>query len=72
MESHATFQCRAKLSKNGVRRLDWIRFVLNRLYNSALEERKNAWEKDRKSVSLCDQMKGLTRKRRPGRGPRAP
>ena len=64
MESHSTFQCRAKLSKNGVRRLDWIRSVLNRLYNSALEERKNAWEKDRKSVSLYDQMKGLTRKRK--------
>ena len=64
MISHATFQCRAKLSKNGVRRLDWIRSVLNRLYNSALEERKNAWEKDRKSVSLYDQMKGLTRKRK--------
>ena len=47
-----------------MRRLDWIRFVLNRLYNSALEERKNAWEKDRKSVSLYDQMKGLTRKRK--------
>ncbi len=37
---------------------------MNRLYNSALEERKNAWEKDRKSVSLYDQMKGLTRKRK--------
>ena len=62
MKKHSTFQCRAKLTKKGYRRLDWIRSRLNRLYNSALEERKEAWEKEKKSVSLYDQMKGLTRK----------
>lgn len=64
MKSHSTYQCRVKLSKNGMRRLDWIRPVLNRLYNSALEKRRKAWEKDRKSVYLNDQMKGLTRQRK--------
>ena len=39
------------MSKPGLRRLDWIRSVLNRLYNSALEERKVAWEKEEKSVT---------------------
>ena len=33
MKARATIQCRAKLSKGGLRRLDWVRSVLNRLYN---------------------------------------
>ena len=35
------------MSKGGLRRVDWIRSVLNRLYNSALEERKDTWERKR-------------------------
>ena len=52
------------MSKGGLRRLDWIRSVLNRLYNSALEERKDTWEKDENSVTLYDQLRGLTQQRR--------
>ena len=37
---------------------------MNRLYNDSLEERKTAWENDKKSLTLYDQMKGLTVKRR--------
>ena len=59
-----TFQCRAKLTRKGYRRLDWIRRKLNRLYNSCLEERRDAWEKDKKRVSAYDQMKSLTEKRK--------
>ena len=44
--------------------MDWIRSVLNRLYNSALEERKDTWEKEEKSVTLYDQLRGLTQQRR--------
>ena len=36
---------------------------LNRLYNSALEERKDTWEKEEKSVTLYDQLRGLTQQR---------
>ena len=64
MKVHTTFQCRAKMSKGGLRRVDWIRSVLNRLYNSALEERKDTWEKEEKSVTLYDQLRGLTQQRR--------
>ena len=39
------------MTKAGMRRFDWIRSVLNRLYNSSLEERKYFWEKEQKSVS---------------------
>ncbi len=52
------------MSKGGLRRVDWIRSVLNRLYNSALEERKDTWEKEEKSVTLYDQLRGLTQQRR--------
>ena len=52
------------MSKGGFRHLDWIRSVLNRLYNSALEERKDTREKEEKSVTLYDQMRGLTQQRR--------
>ena len=64
MKWHATFQCRARLSRNGYRRLDWIRSVLNRLYNAYLEERRDAWEQDQKHVTAYDQMKTLTGKRK--------
>ena len=64
MKARATIQCRAKLSKGGLRRLDWVRSVLNRLYNAALEERKTAWESEQRGVTLYDQMKGLTSQRK--------
>ena len=64
MKAHATIQCRAKLSKGGIRRLDGVRSILNRLYNAALEERKMAWESEQRSVTLFDQMKGLTSQRK--------
>ena len=48
------------MSKGGLRRLDWVRSILNRLYNTALEERKTAWESEQRRVTLFDQIKGLT------------
>ncbi len=44
--------------------MDWIRGVLNRIYNSALEERKAAWEDDKRGISMYDQMKRLTQARK--------
>ncbi len=64
MKARATIQCRAKLSKGGIRRLDWVRSILNRLYNAALEERRTAWESEQRGVTLYDQMKGLTSQRK--------
>ena len=64
MKVHATIQCRAKLSKGGIRRLDRVRSILNRLYNAALEERRTAWESEQRGVTLYDQMKGLTSQRK--------
>ncbi len=64
MKGHATIQCRAKLSKGGIRRLDGVRSILNRLYNAALEERRTAWESEQRGVTLYDQMKGLTSQRK--------
>ena len=64
MKWHATYQCRARLTRNGYRRLDWIRSILNRLYNACLEERRHAWEKNKKRVTAYDQLKALTRKRK--------
>ena len=64
MKVCATFQCRAKVSKGGLRRLDRVRSILNRLYNSALEERKKAWESKQLGVTLYDQIKGLTAQRK--------
>ena len=52
------------MSKGGLRRLDWVRSILNRLYNSALEERKKAWESKQLGVTLYDQIKGLTAQRK--------
>ena len=42
------------MSKGGLRRLDWIRSVLNRLYNSALEERKDTWEPAPQKLIYCE------------------
>ena len=64
MNWRMTFQCRAKLTRKGYRRLDWIRRKLNRHYNSCLQERRDAWEKDKKRVSAYDQMKSLTQNAR--------
>ena len=64
MKARVTIQCRAKVSKRGIRRLDWVRSILNRLYNAALEERKTAWESEQRGMTLYDQMKGLTSKRK--------
>ena len=55
MKARATIQCRAKLSKGGLRRLDWVRSILNRLYNAALEERKTAWESEQGHLTLTNQ-----------------
>ena len=64
MKARVTIQCRAKVSKGGIRRLDWVRSILNRLYKAALEERKTAWESEQRGMTLYDQMKGLTSKRK--------
>lgn len=64
MKARVTIQCRAKLSKCGLRRLDWVKSVLNRFYIAALEERKTAWESEQRGVTLYDQMKGLTSRRK--------
>ena len=57
MKGHATIQCRAKLSKGGIRRLDGVRSILNRLYNAALEEHRTAWESEQRGVTLYDPSK---------------
>ena len=44
--------------------MDRIRSILNGLYNSALEERRDCWEKEGEVVTLYDQMRGLTQNRR--------
>ncbi len=44
--------------------MDWIRGVLNRIYNSALQERKTAWEDDKRGISMYEQMKRLTQARK--------
>ena len=64
MKARVAIQCRAKVSKRGIRRLDWVRSILNRLYKAALEERKTAWESEQRGMTLYDQMKGLTSKRK--------
>lgn len=64
MKACVTIQCRANLSKGGLRRLDWVKSVLNRLYNAALEERMTASESEQRGVNLYDQMKGLTSRRK--------
>ena len=51
---------RAKLLPEGYKRLDAIRFRLNRLYNDSLEERKTAWEERKERVTCYDQMLALT------------
>ena len=63
MKIFSSFQCRAKLSKPGLQRLDWIRGVLNRLYNACLQERREAWDNEKKRVTAYDQMKTLTTER---------
>ena len=42
------------MSKGGLRRVGWIRSVLNRLYNSALEERKDTWEPAPQKLIYCE------------------
>ena len=59
MKVHTTFQCRAKMSKAGFQRLDRIRSILNGLYNSALEERRDCWEKEGEVVTRCAASLGL-------------
>ena len=43
--------------------MDWIRGVLNRLYNACLQERREAWDNEKKRVTAYDQMKTLTTER---------
>ena len=50
----------AKLSKASHLKLSEFFNQLTILYNCALQDRKDAYEKHKKSISLYDQMKSLT------------
>ena len=64
MIAHFTVVARARLSPAGYRKLDTIRFLLNRLYNLALEDRKTAWEQEKRRVTYYDQAQALSVQRR--------
>ena len=57
---HTTFQLRCHVRKGGHVRLAEVCAMLNRLYNAALQERRDAYRMAGVSVSLYDQNAGLT------------
>ena len=61
---HRTFVCRARSTPAGHRRLGEVFALTRQLYNAALEERAEAWRRQRRSVSWQDQCKSLTALRR--------
>ncbi|MDE0104560.1 MAG: transposase [Bryobacterales bacterium] len=64
MRAHTTILARCKLTRAGYQRMFQIRRSLSWLYNQALEQRKTAWESDKKNVSYFDQCRRLTLLRR--------
>ena len=64
MEVIASASTAGKCSRRGYSQLDALLGRLRRLYNDALAERRDAWEKDRTTISLYDQFKSLTVQRK--------
>ncbi len=61
---HRTFVCRARITPAGHRRLGEVLALTRQLYNAALEERIEAWRRQRRSITWQDQCKSLTVLRR--------
>ena len=57
---HTTFQERGYCSPSGYDRIDAVLRHLCTLYNAALQERRDAYRMQGKTVTLYDQMKELT------------
>ena len=55
-----TFRYKARLTVGQKHRADYQLMLLRRLYNAALEQRIDAWKKQRKSLSFYDQCQELT------------
>ena len=64
VRAHTTILAHCKLTRAGYQRMFQIRRSLNWLYNQALQQRKTAWESDKKNVSYFDQCQRLTLLRR--------
>ena len=62
--AHTTFQERGYCSPSGYDRIDAVLLELCRLYNAALQERRDAYRMQGKTVTLYDQIKELTEVRR--------
>ena len=58
--THTTYQLRCHIRQSGHRRLDEICGMLNRLYNAALQERRDAYRMAGVSVNLYQQNVQLT------------
>ena len=58
--SARTHQFRVKLSRDGHRRLDERLAAHARLYNAALQERRDAWRMARRSITFASQCRELT------------
>lgn len=54
------FRYKAKLSPSTARRADAQLNLLKELYNAAIEERTTAWKRQRKSITLFDQILQVT------------
>ncbi len=61
---HRMFVCRARITPAGHRRLGEVLALTRQLYNAALEERVEAWRRQRRPVTWQDQCKSLTALRR--------
>ena len=59
-QTYTTYQLRCHLRKGGHARLDEVRQMLNRLYNAALQERRDAYKMQSVSVNLYQQNAQLT------------
>ena len=58
--THQTFHLRAYCTREGYRRLDAVMAECATLYNAALQEWRDAYRMQGKSITLYDQHKGLT------------
>ena len=57
---HKTFQLRGYCTSQGYERIREALRLCRQLYNAALQERRDAWRMQQKSISLYDQMQQLT------------
>lgn len=58
--AHRTLQFRGYCSRNGYAVLDGVLGELCRLANAAIQERRDVWSFQRKSISFYDQCRSLT------------